>query len=270
MVLSVLTTGRSLGERLGTRAGALLAPVVAWASSVRRARMFHPEGVLYRASIEPVAASDDLRALGDRLAGRALVRLSSAWWRRHREWPDVLGMALRFTTSQDPVRSPDARDQDLLFATIRFPWTTLLAPATTEVSSFLWNHFHAVSPFVVDGVGRVKFRLESPRLHNSSGVPRIEHLARAVADEEAIWRLQARRLDEPPIRRTWEDVALVVLEGPLLFDQQALRFSPFRSGRGVRPVGFIHHMRVAAYAAGQRARDRAQAKQILVRPIARA
>lgn len=253
-------------EVLGDKVGALLAPIVASVSTVRRARMFHPEGALYRASVEPLATANDLRALGDRLAGRALVRLSSAWWRGGREWPDALGLAVRFTTSDDPIGSPDASDQDLLFATIRFPWTTLLAPATTDVTSFLWNHYHAVSPFEA-GAGRVKFRLESPRLHNTDGVPRLEHLARAVANDQAIWRLQARRLDEPAARRTWEDVAQLALEGPRLFDHQALRFSPFRNGRGVVPVGFVHHLRVAAYAASQDARERVRANELVAADV---
>jgi hypothetical protein len=255
--------GSAFREVLGDKVGALLAPIVAGVSAARRARMFHPEGALYRASVETLAASDDLRTLGDRLAGRALVRLSSAWWRKGREWPDALGLAVRFTTSQDPAGSPDTGDQDLLFATIRFPWTTLLAPATTDVRSFLWNHYHAVSPFDADGVGRVKFRLESPRLHNAEGVPRLEHLERAVANDEAIWRLQVRRLDVPVTRRAWEDIAVLALEGSRLADDQSLRFSPFRTGRGVRPVGFVHHLRVAAYAASQDARDRARAKELV-------
>ena len=34
-------------------------------------------------------------------------------------------------------------------------------------------------------------------------------------------------------------------------DQQALQFSPFRAGRGLRPTGFVHGLRAATYALGQ-------------------
>jgi hypothetical protein len=37
-------------------------------------------------------------------------------------------------------------------------------------------------------------------------------------------------------------------------DREALRFDPFRSGRGVRPVGFVHSMREGTYLASQAAR----------------
>ncbi|MEO8183439.1 MAG: hypothetical protein ABI895_31785 [Deltaproteobacteria bacterium] len=37
-------------------------------------------------------------------------------------------------------------------------------------------------------------------------------------------------------------------------DQEALRFDPFRAGRGVTPVGFVHALRRATYLASQRAR----------------
>jgi hypothetical protein len=37
-------------------------------------------------------------------------------------------------------------------------------------------------------------------------------------------------------------------------DQEALRFDPFRDGRGITPVGFVHSMRKLTYLASQRAR----------------
>lgn len=242
-------------ERAGRSVGHLLAPLVAWVSKTRRARMFHPEGVTYRGRVEVTGATPDLWSVGRRLSGAALVRLSSAWWRGGKEWLDALGVAVRFLGEEQTLGvEPPRESQDLLFATIRFPWTTPLAPLATNVTSFLWNHFHAVSPFEVEGVGKVKLRLRSPRLVNGEGVTREEHLARAVADGKAVYELEVRRLDRPVIDREWEMVARLTLEGPIEVDQAALRFSPFRAGGGIRPVGFVHYLRLGAYAASQAAR----------------
>lgn len=252
----------SVVEHLGRWIGDALAPVTGFVSSLRRARMFHPDGVVYVARVEPLGEGGrDVAAVAARLAGPAIVRLSSAWWRGEKEWLDVLGLAVRFV-SPDCVGDsfPSDRDQDLLLATIRFPWTTPFAPLTTRVSTFLWNHFHAVSPFEVDGLGRVKLRLRSPRIANSEARPRAEHLAGAVAAGLAVYQLEARRLERPSYRRSWEAIARVILERPIDIDQAALRFSPFRGGRGIRPIGFVHHLRASTYAASQRSRPVASGK----------
>src|SRR5690242_3930684 len=117
-----------------------MAPVTGFVSRVRHARMFHADGVVYRGTVEAVDTSTDLRLAGERLAGSALVRLSSALWRGDKEWMDVLGMAVRFRRPSPSSVHPHDGDQDLLLATVRFPWTTPVAPLATNVSSFLWNH----------------------------------------------------------------------------------------------------------------------------------
>jgi hypothetical protein len=233
-------------EECGLLVGAMLAPLTAAMSKAREARMFHPDGLVYAASVEPSARAPDLWRLAERLGGQALVRLSSALWRKPHEWPDVLGAALRF--GDGPAQ------QDLLLATIRFPWTMPFAPLATNFHSFLWNHYHAVSPFEVDGVGVVKFRLRSPRLSRDGRLSRAAHLRQAVAEGRAVYELELRRLSEPPLARHWEPVARITLEQQRELDQQRLRFSPFRDGAGIRPIGFVHALRVAAYAASQQAR----------------
>ena len=240
-----MTSSLPFREECGLFVGALLAPITATLSKAREARMFHPDGLVYEAKVESAARTPDLAQLAERLGQRALLRLSSALWRKPHEWPDVLGAALRF--GEGPAR------QELLLATIRFPWTMLFAPLATNFHSFLWNHYHAVSPFEVDGVGIVKFRLRSPRLSNQ-GLSRAEHLRQAVTERRAVYELELRRLNEPPLSRHWEPVARITLLKARDLDQQALRFSPFRDGAGIRPIGFVHALRVAAYAASQQAR----------------
>jgi hypothetical protein len=58
----------------------------------------------------------------------------------------------------------------------------------------------------------------------------------------------------PPQPARFKRVARLKLTGWLELDQEALRFDPFRNGRGLRPVGFVHAMRRATYAASQRHR----------------
>ncbi|HET9930104.1 MAG TPA: hypothetical protein VFQ35_05445 [Polyangiaceae bacterium] len=247
------TAPHSWLERCGLAAGKVLAPITFATSRVRNARMFHPDGVMYQARVQTCGESPDLYALGMRLAGDAIVRLSSAWW-RGKEWPDVLGLAVRFQSPGSQPLTPGPRDQDLLLATVRFPWTTPLAPLATRFGSFLWNHYHAVSPFEAPEIGRVKLRLRSPRIENTGPLSRAEHLERAVVEGRAEWVLEARRLNRMALVRHWEPVAMLTLTRAIDVDQTALRFSPFRTGRDLLPVGFVHYLRVAAYAASQRGR----------------
>lgn len=237
-----------LAEKCGLVVGAGLAPLTAALSSARQARMFHPDGVVYQASTEPATSAPELLALAERLAGTTLVRFSSALWRGGHEWPDVLGAALRFGWGNG------APAQDLLLATIRFPWTMPFAPLATNFRSFLWNHYHAVSPFEAPGLGRVKLRLRSPRLRNAAGVSRDRHLRHVTSAGRAVFDLELRRLSASPLARHWEPVVRVQLSAPFDADQAALRFSPFNDGAGLRPVGFVHALRVGAYAGSQSAR----------------
>lgn len=222
--------------------------------------MFHPDGVVYQASVEPCAEVADLRALGERLRGTALARFSSALWRRNHEWPDVLGVALRFGFGGGP-------QQDLLMATIRFPWTMTFAPLATNFRSFVWNHYHAVSPFEVHGIGRVKLRLRSPRLGNDSGLSRAAHLESLARAGRAELVLELRRLDRAPWRRRWEPVARVALIAPFDVEQNALRFSPFNDAAGLEPVGFVHAIRVHAYngSYGGRSKNAPNTEKVVVR-----
>jgi hypothetical protein len=243
--------GRSgLQEKCGLWGGRLLAPLTAALSAARRARMFHPDGVVYSASVVPCGSEPSLGSLAQSLSGAALLRFSSALWRGKHEWPDVLGVALRFQAKPGAPGS----EQDLLLATIRFPWTMPFAPFATDFRSFLWNHYHAVSPFEVTGLGRFKFRLRSPRLHNGTALSRVEHLQRASADGRASFELQARPLDVSVLERRWLSVVRLDLQELMSVDQAALRFSPFRAGCGIRPIGFVHALRAAAYSASQEAR----------------
>ncbi|HZR09561.1 MAG TPA: hypothetical protein VFA79_13340 [Myxococcales bacterium] len=231
-------------ERAGVWAGWLLAPLTGTLSLLRRARMFHPEGAVYRARVETVPGPYAM--LGRRLEGPALARLSTAWWRSGKEWLDALGIAIR--VGRDPGAEAKRGDQDLLFATIRSPWTTPFAPLTTEQHDFLANDYYGVSPFEVAGIGRAKLRLVSSRPRRLHARKRGARLVEAVERGEASLQLEIQ------LEKRWEPVARIVLLEPAQVDQERLRFSPFRDGKGMAPRGFVHGLRRATYLLSQLAR----------------
>jgi len=233
----------ALGEEIGRVVGLALAPLTGTFSLLRHARMFHPEGVVYACDVEPTGDTP-WPSVAARLAGPALIRVSTAWWRHGRELPDALGLAIRFRRHEQPSAQADDGDQDLLLATIRHPWTTTLAPLSTHVHDFLDNDYYGVSPFFADGIGLVYLRAVGSRPHATGG-DRGERLARAVADGSAGWRIEAR----PAAARHFRPLAQLRPRAPVEIDQAALRFWPFRDGRGLHPRGFVHALRRAAYRA---------------------
>ncbi|WP_373046134.1 hypothetical protein [Vulgatibacter sp.] len=247
---------RSLREWAGLAGGVALAPFTGATAWMRQARTFHPEGAIFRAAVNPLVSQGPDGVLAAHLAGEALVRLSSAVWRGGREWIDILGCAVRFRSERIPSVIPAANDQDLLCATIRSPWTMPFAPVSTHWHDFLRNDYYAVSPFSVEGLGRVKFRITTARTA-LPGRDRSERLQVAVESGLASLRLEFR----PVGGRVWKPLCAVRLLERLDLDQEALRFDPFRAGRGIRPVGFVQYLRPASYRASQRLRPRSTAEQ---------
>jgi len=237
---------RSRRERIGELVGRAAAPLFYAIARARRARVFHPEGIVLVARVEPLGASP----IAESLRGPALVRFSTALWKHGKEWPDALGCAIRFRSTAAPSAEPEPGDQDLLFATIRTPLATPFAPVGTHVHDFLANTYFATAPFDVRGVGRAKWRVVPERIGASRERDRDARLLGAVERGDAALRLELRRT----FRRAWTPVARVVLEHAADVDQARLRFWPFRAGRGIRPRGFVHALRRGAYAASQAAR----------------
>jgi hypothetical protein len=237
-------------EKLGALAGAAIAPAFGLGSLIRRARIFHPEGVCHRATAV-VAPGTPFETAAIRLAGEgpALVRFSAAWWRGGREWPDVLGCAIRFGGG-DPEPLPREGEQDLLLATIPRPILTLAAPLWTDTHHFLANTYHATAPFDLEGVGRVRLRLTALPF-DAIGESRVERLERAVERGVAVLLLSVRRVR--PFAR-WRPLVELRVGERLDVDQEALRFDPFANGRGLVPRGFVHNLRRATYALSQQLR----------------
>jgi hypothetical protein len=236
-------------EQIGAAIGVLWSPAITAITKWRHARMFHPLGYTFAGHAE--AVDGEFAALGRELTGRVLARCSAALWRGGWEHLDVLGLALRFRrgTGPDLDERPQPGDQDLLTATIRSPLTMLASPLFTDASDFAGNKYWAVSPFEHE-VGRVELRLVPIDPPGMQAGTREQRLRRAVESGRAAWWLQARRT----LTLRWHSAARIQLDRPLELDQALLAFDPFR-GR-LRPVGLVHSIRRAVYAAGQHARPR--------------
>ena len=244
-----------ISRAAGYASGAILGPVSAALSFVRRARMFNPRGIMLRGGARAVAAEGPLRELGDRLKGQVVVRFSAAWWKK-RQWPDVLGCAIRFTDTPDFTTQPRESDQDLLLATIKHPLTTLLAPWTTQVSDFLSNDYFGVSPFAAPELPRLYLRLRPLRPGAPGKGTRAEKLDGALAKGPISLQLQART--HRYVGR-FRDVAVLDLQERIEIDQAQFSFDPFQNGRGLKPDSFIHALRAASYAAGRAGRHHSPA-----------
>jgi hypothetical protein len=245
--------GTGLREWIGDAIGRWASPAIAAISRSRNARMFHPRGYTFAGRLFPVE-NTELPALARRFDGHVLARVSAALWKGRPQWPDVLGIALRIRRT--PVRDhrPADDDQDLLFATIRSPLTMVLSPFATDATDFVHATYWAVSPFATPTTGRVQLRLRALEEKRGPG-PRIVRLREAVEVGRARWRLEARRT----LTLAWHPLAHLVLERELAIDDAALRFDPFCAGLGIVPVGLVHAIRRAVYAASQAARPASDA-----------
>lgn len=244
---------RGLRDQVGDAIGRLLAPLVEALSRARRARMFHPEGLTLAGHVQPLAPGGELDALAWRFDGRVLARCSAALWRGGREHLDVLGLALRIRPGEGLTLDETARlgDQDLLFATIRSPFTMVFSPLATDATDFVGNRYWAVSPFAVLG-SRYELRLSPihPAPRPALPGPRAARLLAAVAAHRAAWSLEVRET----WTLSWYAIARIDLERPVAIDQAALQFDPFRNGLGIEPVGAVHAIRRVTYAASRAGR----------------
>ncbi len=211
--------------------------------------MFHPRGLLFSATCEP-SPSTPWPELSQRLRGPAIARFSGALFKKEVRHFEVLGLALRFSDVAPWTAEAKANDQDLLFATILSPFTLPFSPFTTRSNDFLANHYWAVSPFEVAGVGRLKFRITPIDLSNSTGDRRDRKLRDAVEQGGATLTIEAR----PTMSPGWQPLAIIRFLEESSIDQEALRFDPFRDGRGIVPAGIVHSIRRNVYSASQRAR----------------
>jgi hypothetical protein len=147
---------------------------------------------------------------------------------------------------------------------------------STRQHDFLANYYYGVSPFEVPPLGRIEWRLAPQKLDAERSVPkpsqhagllpasatRAEGLAAALREGTASLLLQWAPYSGPlrrPAAELFAPLVRLKLTAQLDLDQEALRFHPFRAGRGIEPVGFVHAMRRATYLTSQALRPGHQA-----------
>ena len=217
------------------------------ASFARRARVFHPDGAAFQATVEMQAGAPAVGASA--LAGpgrhRAVIRLSRGVGLPARV-PDVLGLAVRIIDAHGT-----GQHQDVLLVTSAAPAVarhSILAGrqfATGFYSSILpYKHgsellLFGARPLWSDGVD----------LDKASTVTFDE-----VEDELVAGRLRFELL-AASLTSPWR--AIGVIDGGRRLsagEQESLRFNVFNTGEALQPAGVINAMRRSVYSASQAAR----------------
>lgn len=207
----------NLPDTLGLICGFPLGVLTGTLSFIRNSRMFHPCGIVVKCKVNEL---DDYFFPSD-----AIMRFSSAWW-KHKEWRDVLGVAIRFGDRQD-----------LLFASFKHPWQTPFGPMLTKYHNFFWNDYYAVSPFEVRGK-KVYFKIMPEDFHNVEG-SRDEKLRANIGKSKMILMMGDYK--------EWKPIAEMTLLEEMNIDQEELKFNPFLNGLGIYPKGFIQYLRIGSY-----------------------
>jgi hypothetical protein len=220
-----------------------LAPVGApfrLASAVRRARVFHPDGVAVAGDLVVGAGLVGSELLSPGRRTRALVRLSRGIGLPER-WPDVLGLA---------AKVPDAygrgADQDFLLATV--PNATALRRRLALARSFDSRPYSTLLRY---GVGGRAILVGATVTVDGASPRTLGDVAAAVRDRRLSITLLAADAGAP----SWRAIATIrpdeVLADP---DGRRLGFDPWNTGGGIRPLGFLNRLRRVAYPASRRGR----------------
>jgi hypothetical protein len=207
-------------------------------SGLRRSRVFHPDGLVFEATFEPLASAPaevpGVPLLAAAEPRPAVVRASRGVG-LPAGVPDVLGLAIRIPDAGGP-----GEDQDLLMVTSGDAPLThhLLLPAR----SFFALPYSSLLPFRAGERTRLAgARPDAPGdEHYHDG---LDGLERAAADGVASFRIGLA-----PLLGRLRPVARLTL-GARVADGQAraLRFDPWVAGGGLVPSGPLMGLRSPAY-----------------------
>lgn len=228
--------------------GVMAAPAVAVAALARRGRVFHTEGGYFEADAVPLATEGSVGKLAERLAGRATARFSSGGQRRLSDKRrDVVGCTLRFHHGAAGA-PPATDDQDLLLASFENVGELQEAARTSDTRDLTANTYYTATPHRDRDVGRCTFRVV-PTPATGEGGDGLARLADAVSRGPVRLVLQVLPLDG-----AWTDVVGLDLKRRFDADDAVTAYSPFRSGRGIEPIGFLNGARRVAYPVSQAVR----------------
>jgi hypothetical protein len=217
--------------------GALSAVVFGLASAVRRAKILHPDGIAFEATLEVTGAATGAPLLDQPATHHAIVRLSRSLG-VHEPRPDFLGIAVRVLDAHGPGAS-----QDLLLITSGT--APVLRHTFAPARSFDHPRFSSVLPYRVGG----RSVLFSARPLRTAGGPTT--LLEELPEEVASGRLRYA-LDVADVTGPWRQVGVLTLGEPLApVGDERLRFNTANSGGGIEPVGVLQGLRRLAYRGSQ-------------------
>lgn len=219
-------------------AGAVSSVAFGLASFVRRARVFHPDGVAFAATVD-VPAGDGVLPAGTH---DAVVRFSRGAGLPE-SMPDILGLALRLVDLHGP-----GLHQDLLLVTSgsRPGARHALVPART----FGHRRWSTLLPYEVAG-RRIVFGAR-PSSASLGGAHRLDDLRRLATEEGDPLRF-VLEVAEP--KGDWREIASLEVGRELGEDEnERLRFNPANTGGGIEPVGVLQTVRRRAYLGSQEGR----------------
>jgi hypothetical protein len=212
------------------------------ASALRGARVFHPDGIAFSATVDVGGEGRFGAPLLDE-PGRysAVVRVSRGAGVRE-PLPDILGLAIRI----EDAHGANAPQDLLMVSSWRRP---VLRHALVPVTGFQHEQWSAVLPYrVADRT--VLFgatRLDAPP---DSRVTLGDVESAVVRGDRVEFALQ---IAGP--WSDWEQFARLTLDGPLPEIESArLRYNPANAGGGIEPVGVLQSFRRMSYIASQSAR----------------
>lgn len=246
----------------------LLSWVFFFLSFLRRARFFHPSGVVYSARAWPAPGLASVAGVevAERLSGTALVRFSGGIFKQKGQVArtDSLGLGVRFHGQPGLCATNAPGGQDLFLVSFHSFKAMAHDIKATNSHDYLANTYWAIAPYEVEGLGRVSLRITAFGA-GGMGVARDERLEDAVRAGAASLRLEMA----PWGTNDYQPLADVRLDSRVELEDE-LRLTPRASGRGLRPTGFLQGLRVFPYAASHLARRLRQgAPRRVLRPDTR-
>jgi hypothetical protein len=230
----------------------LLSWVFFFLSFLRRARFFHPSGVVYSAQAWPAPGLASVAGVevAERLSGTALVRFSGGIFKQKGQAArtDSLGLGVRFHGQPGPCATNAPGGQDLFLVSFHSFKAMAHDIKATNPHDYLANSYWAIAPYEVEGLGRVSLRITASGA-GGMGAARDERLEDAVRAGAASLRLEMA----PWGTNDYQPLAEVRLDSRVELEDE-LRLTPHAAGHGLRPIGFFQGLRVFPYAASHLAR----------------
>jgi hypothetical protein len=224
-----------------TAAASAVAAVFGGLSKLRGRRSLHPDGASYHATVH-VEGGGGVPLLAQPASHAAIVRFSRGAGLPP-ALPDVLGLAVRLCDVHG-----QGLHQDLLMATSAKPTVLyhLLLPA---VRGPFGQPYSTILPYRAGEGVRLFGALPLRPPARGAGTD-LEVFAAAAARGQARFVLAMAA----PFRG-WRRIGTIEVGAPLDAEVgEGLRFNPWNTGGGIRPVGPFQGLRDPAYSASQRAR----------------